>query len=83
MYTLYQWLHDKYLAPKLQNHVFPDYVQQDKEKLENLVKRLQDEERLDAFDLLARLQEDYSIASFTYGVQFGIMLAINAGPEWN
>ncbi|MCI9186072.1 MAG: hypothetical protein HFF34_00365 [Oscillospiraceae bacterium] len=74
MHTHYEWLCNNYLAPKLRKHSFPDYVQQDKNRLEQLLSSLPNDDKRDAIDAIMRLQEDYSYTAFTYGVQFGISL---------
>lgn len=81
MYTLYEWLHNNYLIPKLKKHSFPHYVQQDKEQLNALLTHLPNEDARNAADLIARLREDYATAAFTYGVQFGMLLSLNANSD--
>lgn len=74
MHSIYDWLDQNYLTPKLQQHYFPDYSQKDKDELARLLSLLPQQAQLDATDLVARLQEDYSNIAFTYGVQFGVSL---------
>ncbi|MEY8317552.1 hypothetical protein AALB19_09610 [Oscillospiraceae bacterium 50-58] len=81
MNVFYQWLYDHYAAPLFDDETFSlDYCLQKKEWFA-YVQTLPKHERLLSLDLLNNMKACWGAQAFAYGLQAGLLLALEIPPD--